>query len=99
MIDPEAEELLPLKAICDMFPGRSGRGVSLSTVWRWVLVGRRGCRLDSLIVGGTRYTSKAAVRLFVEALNSGDPSAGKDDSRRNTDDAIRVSAELEAEGI
>jgi hypothetical protein len=34
--------------------GRSGRGVSVSTVWIWTLRGVRGVKLETLMVGGIR---------------------------------------------
>ena len=71
MINSETETLILPKDICRMFPGRSGNGISLSTVWRWMLHGRRRQKLDSLIVGGTRYTSREAVQRFVAGLNGG----------------------------
>jgi hypothetical protein len=40
-------------------------GVSLSTTWRWILKGVRGRKLESLSVGGRRYTSEEAFLRFV----------------------------------
>lgn len=48
-------------------------GVSASTVWRWTTRGIRGVRLESLTVGGRRYTSLQAFARFVLATQiSGD---------------------------
>jgi hypothetical protein len=69
LINVAEEDLIPLKAVCKMFPGRTGRGTSLSTVWRWIQHGRRGHKLQSLVIGGQRYTSKQAVTRFLAAIN------------------------------
>jgi hypothetical protein len=44
-------------------------GVSLPTAWRWTRRGIRGTRLESVAVGGRRYTSTQAFRRFVAATN------------------------------
>ena len=36
----------------------------VSTVWRWVLRGVKGHRLESFLVGGRRYTTREAVGRF-----------------------------------
>ena len=99
MINSETETLILPKDVCRMFPGRSGKGISLSTVWRWMIHGRRRQKLDSLIVGGTRYTSREAVQRFVAGLNggqSGQPAQQRVDRSR---EARRVEHELAAEGF
>ncbi|HMP07662.1 MAG TPA: DUF1580 domain-containing protein [Lacipirellulaceae bacterium] len=42
-------------------------GVAVSTAWRWAARGVRGARLESIAVGGKRYTSLEAFARFVEA--------------------------------
>jgi Protein of unknown function (DUF1580) len=53
-----------------MIPGRNGRPVALSTIWRWTLSGRRGHRLQSVRVGGARYTTASWFEAFVVATNA-----------------------------
>lgn len=96
MINSETETLILPKDVCRMFPGRSGNGISLSTVWRWMLHGRKRQKLDSLVVGGTRYTSREAVQRFVAGLNRGQPAQQRVDRTRET---RRVEHELAAEGF
>lgn len=43
---------------------------SPSTAWRWHRKGIRGVRLETVVVGGRRYTSKAALDRFVAAVTS-----------------------------
>ena len=45
-------------------------GVNLSTVWRWVLRGVRGHKLESALIGGQRFTSAESLARFVEKINS-----------------------------
>ena len=99
MIDLENENLVLLKDVCRMFPGRSGRGVSLSTIWRWMLTGRKGHKLESLIVGGQRYTSKEAVHRFIAACNGGSGSQRGRLSTNRSRELRRIERELQAEGL
>jgi len=73
-IDVENEKLIRIADLSRLVPGRTGQGVSVSTVHRWMLKGRRNrdgeiIRLDSLVVGGSRYTTREALRRFTAALN------------------------------
>lgn len=69
MIDISAETLLTLSAAAKRIPGRNGKGVHLGTIGRWAFDGRRGVVLESLVIGGQRYTSVEALQRFVERLN------------------------------
>lgn len=44
-------------------------GVSVSAVWRWILKGCRGHRLESFCLGGKRLTTEEAFQRFVIATN------------------------------
>jgi hypothetical protein len=44
------------------FPGRP----SLCTLWRWRLKGVRGRKLESVVIGGTPYTSLEALERFAQ---------------------------------
>ncbi|MBA3485210.1 MAG: DUF1580 domain-containing protein, partial [Pirellulales bacterium] len=46
------EQLLTLSEACNELPHR----VHLSTIQRWRLRGVRGCRLQTCLIGGRRYT-------------------------------------------
>lgn len=92
-IDLENERLIPLRDVARMFPGRTGRGVSMATVWRWVTRGRHGVRLESVFVGGQRHSSRSAVESWIVNCNrAATPhSVGGDDDR--------VTSALNAEGL
>jgi len=70
MIDVSTEDLTTLAIATGLVPGRSGRGVAMATIWRWVLRGVRGVRLESILIGGTRYTSRQALARFIAATNA-----------------------------
>ena len=64
MIDTQNETLLSLSQAAREIPSRTGRGVSVSTVWRWTLRGCKGVRLESIVCGAIRYTSREALHRF-----------------------------------
>ena len=63
MIDMLHEDLITLAQAREMVPGRP----NLSTVYRWVFRGVRGCRLETICIGGARRTSREALSRFFAA--------------------------------
>ena len=63
----ETETLIPFNSAREAFPG--GKRLSLATLHRWRLHGVRGTRLETILIGGSRYTSTEAIQRFVEAQN------------------------------
>jgi hypothetical protein len=61
---------MPLAEIAKHLPKRNGRGVSRSTLYRWVKYGLKGHKLAYVQVGGTRCTSMANVEKFFASLSS-----------------------------
>lgn len=71
MIDSRREQLLTLSMAAREVPNRrSGCGINVSTVWRWSLRGIRGVRLETLLIGGIRYTSREALHRFFTATTA-----------------------------
>src|SRR5262245_53603906 len=67
MID-ESEDLMTIAQAAKTIPNRAGgRGVNKSTVWRWLLRGVHGVRLETALRGGVRFTSKQALQRFFAA--------------------------------
>jgi hypothetical protein len=67
-IDPLADELLTLPQAAALFPcRRAGSKVSTTTLWRWYSRGSRGVRLEVARVGGQVYTTRDAIRDFIQA--------------------------------
>lgn len=64
MIDPLQEPLIPISEI-----GRSSlpRPPSPACLWRWHSKGVNGIRLETVRVGGRRYTTKSAWKKFIQA--------------------------------
>lgn len=85
MIDLETEKLLTIKAARNVFPNRP----SVPTIWRWMLKGTRGVQLDSVRIGGRRYTSKEACRRFMEESSTQVRQRKNRKTRRDRDQSIR----------
>lgn len=65
-----AETLIPLGELRNMVPsGRPGKRLDKATIWRWAVHGVRGVKLESEVIGNTRYTSLPAFHRFRAALN------------------------------
>jgi len=102
VIDVANEQVIPLAAGAREVPNRdSGRGVNVSTIWRWALKGSRGVKLETVFVGGIRMTSREALQRFyqrVTAAADGEPAPVYTDKQRER--AIQqAKATLEAAGI
>ena len=69
-IDIDKEQPITLAEVPAYVPKRGGKKVHSSTVYRWVTKGARGRVLESVMVGGIRYTSIEAVRRFLQAKPS-----------------------------
>jgi hypothetical protein len=67
-IDTSTEALISLAEARSAFPG--GRRLGLATLHRWRLRGVRGVKLETVLVGGLRYTSREAIERFVAAQNA-----------------------------
>ena len=69
MIDLATEHLIAIRDVPRHLPPRpTGRRVHISAVYRWILHGVRGVRLESITIGGTTYTSMEALQRFAESL-------------------------------
>lgn len=70
MIDMESEDLLSLAEAAKILPGRP----HVSTLWRWATpgVGPDRTRLETISIGGRRFTSRQALARFVLALSGRD---------------------------
>lgn len=74
---------------------RKNKKPNISTVWRWWKTGIKGIRLETIVCGGVRCTSEAAIRRFFERLTAaadGDPAPVRStaEKRRAVRDAERV---------
>lgn len=60
------EELVCLAKAAEWVRSRSGRKTHVSTLHRWALRGCRGRKLETLLIGRERMTSKEALGRFFE---------------------------------
>ncbi|MFH1918785.1 MAG: DUF1580 domain-containing protein [Planctomycetota bacterium] len=74
-IDLNTEEVLPFALAARRVPGRNGKGVAVSTLFRWASRGVRGIRLEFLQTGGVMSTSTEALQRFFDALTEQTVSA------------------------
>jgi hypothetical protein len=63
-IDINAEELLELSKVPVNLERRTGKRLNVSTVYRWINRGIAGIQLETILVGGCRYTSAEALNRF-----------------------------------
>lgn len=68
MIDIQAETIVSISEAPQHIPGRP----SMATVWRWVLKGTRAGKLESILIGGRRFTSLEKIQMFAEQSTAAD---------------------------
>jgi len=102
----DTEELLTLRDACRLVPGRTGKGIALSTLWRWIQRGYAGVRLDSIRIGTQRYVSRQSMQRFVRTINERALPEGDSSSFMQSSDASPnslpnrdVEAALDREGL
>lgn len=64
MIDVQNETLIPFREVPAWTKEHLGNRVHPTTIHRWRLRGARGVKLETLLAGGTRYTSVEALKRF-----------------------------------
>lgn len=69
-IDVPNETLIPFRDVPAWTKEQLGRRIHPSTIHRWRLRGARGVKLETLLVGGTRYTSSEALNRFFAATTA-----------------------------
>ena len=67
MFDVMTEQPIGLEEVAAVLPGCQGQRVAVNTVRRWARDGLRGIRLETVMVGGRRCTSRKSVQRFIEA--------------------------------
>ena len=93
-IDATNEQLIPFSQARSAFPG--GKRYSLSSLHRLRLHGVRGVKLETCLIGGSRYTSAEAIRRFIAAQNpaeSAEPAITGKQRARMAETANRILAE------
>ena len=65
MIDHDSEDMIPFVNAGQHIHGRPSR----CTLFRWAFKGVRGVKLETLLIGNQRFTSKEAIARFIAAQN------------------------------
>lgn len=96
MIDVQSEQLIRLEDLRNFLPScRRGKKLSRAIAFRWASVGVRGVRLETIKVGGARFTSVEAIVRFVAAQNSTSiPTSGKNPGATSLSASARAAEAL-----
>jgi hypothetical protein len=103
VIDLITERPIRFAEAAGLVPSRHpGKKLSTMTVWRWATEGVQGIKLESIYIGGSRYTSAEALNRFAAATTAARQGtapapAPTPKQRRRKQDAVE--AELDAAGI
>ncbi len=101
MIDVQNENLIPFRDVPGWCKEHLGNRVHPTTVHRWRLRGSRGIKLETLLAGGTRYTSAEALRRFfagATAAADGESYVIESDTPK-AKDVAKAEAFLASEGV
>jgi hypothetical protein len=85
------ETLVPIADACNQFPVPVSRG-KIERLWR---TGTRGVRLETILIGDRRFTSKEAIRRFLEN-SQGEQDTDESKVRFNPKRIETVDKEIEA---
>lgn len=98
-IDIETERCISINDAPKYFPGRP----NVSSIYRWLGKGIRGARLETIVVGGQRFTSVEAIQRFIERTTANSPGASapvpRPTSRQREAAIRRAERELRAAGV
>jgi hypothetical protein len=97
MIDIHSEHMLTIAEAARELPGRP----HVSTLWRWIQRGCRGVRLEAILIGGIRYTSRESLQRFCDSITAaadGLPASPRTPKQRERQIA-QSEAELASHGI
>ncbi len=98
MIDLNSETIFPVSEAPKHIPGRPSK----ASVWRWVLTGVGGIKLESILIGGKRFTSAEAVQRFCDrrtAAAEGSTVSSRTTSRQRERAIQRAVRESEQAGM
>jgi Protein of unknown function (DUF1580) len=96
-IDADNETLLTLSEARTAFPG--GKRLALATLHRWRLHGVRGVRLETILIGGTRYVSRESIARFIADQNANETTAPSVSPAQRTRQAKAAQQELARAGV
>ena len=94
-IDPDIENIVTLGEACRLIPPS---GISPATIARWIQRGVRGARLETILIGGRRLTSREALQRFFASQNADQAAPSITPSQRQRQ-SLAARRELEKMGI
>ena len=89
MIDFGAEECFPLAAAAKLIPGREGKPIHVSALYRWIERGVNGTKLEVILIGGRKHVSREALQRFFESCSDHSlrgPKRHRPNHRRSAED-------------
>jgi hypothetical protein len=95
MIDIATEHHIPLNETPERVPSRP----HVSTCWRWARRGVRGHKLETIVIGGRRYTSREALERFFTALNQPQPTTKSGSDQQREQQLAQIDQRLTEMGI
>ena len=99
-IDIKAETLVPLSEVGEWYAKHTGYRPNRSTVHRWRTRGARGVKLETVLIGGKRFTSESKLQAFnVATTEAADGIETPRIQARPTVASNQAEAFLAAEGI
>lgn len=99
-IDITEETLIRLSGVGEWYRKHTGYCPNRSTVHRWRTRGTRGVKLETVLIGGARFTSVEKLQLFVTATTAAAEGSTAQTRQLVTTLAVSQSdAYLDAEGI
>ncbi len=97
MIDIEIEKLLAFGRAAALIEKLGGQRPSVKAIGRWGGKGIKGVVLDTIWIGGRRYTSEQAIHRFISAVSAARNS--KPDSISPRAEDVQIDHELRARGL
>jgi hypothetical protein len=96
VIDTQVEEVGPFAVATRWVPKRMGEKYpAVSTMWRWYKRGINGVRLETILVGTVRCTSRQALQRFFDAVTTASEGSSQPAGQRA--EAKRLEASEAAE--
>ena len=95
MIDASTETLIQFQQAGRRIPGNP----SVCALHRWRLNGVRGAKLETLLVGGTRFTSVEAIARFITEQNRDEPPTPELTAKQRRTQAESANRVLQEAGL
>lgn len=96
VIDVALEDIITLGEACREIPPK---GISPATMARWVQRGVRGCRLETVVIGGRRLTSRQSLARFYAAQNASESPAPAITAKQRRTQAESANRVLQEAGL